>query len=90
MIANAVDVDDPAIRRMPASAVRDDSDLGEIPVTVAVGPLSASKVALALDHGARHAEAIRGRGLIVAAYLQLQGQMRVVGGAGLIAAGKAA
>lgn len=90
MIANAVDVDDPAIRRMPASAVRDDSDLGAMPVTVDVGPLGAGKVALALENGVRRAEEIRGRELIVAAYLQLQGQTRVVSGAGLIVAGKAA
>ena len=90
MIANAVDVADPAIRRMPASAVRDDSDLGEMPVTVDVGPLSNDKVALALERGAWRAQEIRNAGLIVAAYLQLQGQMRVVGGAELIAAGKAA
>jgi len=90
MIANAVDVADPAIRRSPACAVRDGSDLGETLVTVEVGPLSAGKIARALENGARRAEEIRGRGLIVAAYLQLQGQMRVVGGAGLMAAGKAA
>lgn len=90
MIANAIDVDDPVIRRMPAHMARDDSDLGEIPVTVDVGALSRDKIALALENGVRRAQDIRGAGLIAAAYLQLQGQMRMVGGAGLIAAGKAA
>ena len=40
MIANAVDVDDPAIARRPAREIKDDSDLGELPVTVAVGTLA--------------------------------------------------
>jgi ApbE superfamily uncharacterized protein (UPF0280 family) len=80
MIANAVNVDDPAIDRLRASEVRDDSDLGDLPVTVAVGLLSSQTAALALDNGAHRAAELRARGLIVAAYLQLQGQVRVVGG----------
>jgi len=80
MIANAVDVDDPAIDRLPARAVRDDSDLGDLPVTVAVGLLSSQKAAQALENGAHRAAELRARGLIAAAYLQLQGQVRVVGG----------
>lgn len=79
MIANAVDVDDPAIRRLPAQDVRDDSDLGELPVTVAVGLLESRKVGQALENGARRAADLRARGLIEAAYLQLQDQVRVVG-----------
>ncbi len=90
MIANAVNVDDPTIRRLPACKVRDDSDLGAIPVTVEVGALPAAKVRQALEHGLRRAEELRDKGLIVAAYLQLQGQMLVVGGAEEITAGKAA
>ncbi|MBV9114599.1 MAG: UPF0280 family protein, partial [Hyphomicrobiales bacterium] len=39
MIANAVTIDDPAIRRCPARELEPDSDLGEIPVVVEVGPL---------------------------------------------------
>jgi len=90
MIANAVDVDDPTIRRLPANQVRDDSDLGEMPVTVDVGALSAAKVRQALEHGARRATELKEKGLIVAAYLQLRGQMLVVGGAERVAAVKAA
>lgn len=90
MIANAVNVDDPAIRRLPASEVRDDSDLGDIPVTVDVGVLPPDKICRALENGARRAAALKEQGLIVAAYLQLQGQMLVVGPAGRIAAGEAA
>lgn len=90
MIANAVDVDDPGIVRRPAAQVRDDSDLGNIPVTVAVDALAADKIALALENGVRRAAELRQRGLIVAAYLQLQGQTRLVGEMTRIAAGRAA
>jgi len=81
MIANAVDVDDPAIHRLPARAVRDDSDLGDLPVTVAVGLLPSQNVEQALENGARRAAELSARGLIEAAYLQLQDQVRVVGDA---------
>jgi ApbE superfamily uncharacterized protein (UPF0280 family) len=90
MIANAVNVDDPAIHRLPACKVRDDSDLGAIPVTVGVGPLSAAKVRSALENGARRAAELKDKSLIVAAYLQLQGQMLAIGGAERITAGRAA
>jgi uncharacterized protein len=79
MIANAVTIDDPVIERLPASEVRDDSDLGDLPVTVAVGLLPSQKVALALENGIRRAAELQARGLIAAAYLQLQDQVRVVG-----------
>ena len=90
MIANAVDVEDAGIRRLPANQARDDSDLGTLPVTVAVGRLGDDKVARALENGARRAEALLQGGLIVAAYLQLQGQASVVGRANGIAAVRAA
>jgi ApbE superfamily uncharacterized protein (UPF0280 family) len=79
MIANAVNIDDPAIHRLPACEVRDDSDLGDLPVTVAVGLLSSQKAELALENGVRRAAELRAGGLIAAAYLQLQDQVRVVG-----------
>lgn len=82
MIANAVTVDDPAIRRLPAREVRDDSDLGALPVTVSVGPLDPGQVEQALESGARRAAELRARGLIEAAYLQLQRERRVVGRTG--------
>jgi hypothetical protein len=81
VIANAVDADHPAIRRRPAQALDPDSDLGQRPVTVAVGALPAAVVAAALARGARVAEALRARGLIVAALLALGEAVRVVGAA---------
>jgi uncharacterized protein len=90
MIANAVNVEDPAIARLPACEVRDDSDLGNLPVTVAVGLLASQKVAQALENGARRAAELQARGLIAAAYLQLQDQVRVVGATQLSVPSRAA
>jgi hypothetical protein len=76
LIANAVNVDHPAIRRLPARAVKEDSDLGELPVTVEVGALPPAAVEAALDAGTRAALDLRSRGLVVDAYLSLNGMWR--------------
>ena len=68
LIANAVQVDDPAVRRQPASDLDADSDLGDQLVTVDVGPLSAEAVALALERGLAVARRMK-----LAALLSLQG-----------------
>jgi len=78
MIANAVDCDDPAIVRRPASSVRQDTDLGVRLVTVAVGQMSARSVERALDRGEAFARETLGRGLAVSALLSLQGRSRIV------------
>ena len=78
MIANAVNADHPAIRRLPAREVKEDSDLGELPVTVEVGPLPLTTIGAALAAGAAVAETMRTRGLIRAAYLALQEQTTAV------------
>jgi ApbE superfamily uncharacterized protein (UPF0280 family) len=80
LIANAVDVDDHAIRREPAAALAPDSDLGERLVTVEVGPLPPEKVERALDSGIARARDMRRRGLIVDALLVLQGQTLTLDG----------
>ncbi len=77
LIANAVDVDHPAIRRRPADALRDDSDLGARLVTVGVGALPSAAIDTALAASARVAEGMRARGLAHGAYLALQGRVRV-------------
>ena len=79
MIANAVDCDHPAIERSPANLLREDTDLGDLPVTVAVGALPGAAIEQALDRGAGHAEALRRAGLIFAASLVLQGRVQIVG-----------
>lgn len=78
VIANAVDVVDAAITRRPASECKDQSDLGDIPVTVEVGPLSPAQVRRALDAGAARALALQGEGRIWSAVLVCQGQWQVV------------
>lgn len=80
VIANAVDIADPRIRRRPACDVADDSDLGQIAVTVDVPPLPAEAVAAALEAGQRQAQALVERGLVWAALLTCQGQVRQAGG----------
>ncbi len=79
LIANRVDVDHPAVRRAPADQVRDDTDLGARPVTVAVGRLPPAAVDAALGAGRAAAAAMQSRGLIYSAYLALQGCVRLVG-----------
>jgi hypothetical protein len=79
LIANAVDIDDPAIVRRPARDLDPDSDLGNLPVTVDVGPLTPAQIAAALDAGVARAEAMRRAGLIEAALLTLAGEWRSVG-----------
>jgi len=78
LIANAVNAEHRAIRRLPAREVKEDSDLGELPVTVEVGPLPKATVRTALAAGAAAAQSMRGRGLIRAAYLALQNQTTAV------------
>ncbi len=79
LIANAVNVDDPAIVRRPARDLDPDSDLGDLPVVVDVGPLAPAQIAAALDAGVARAEAMRRAGLIEAALLTLAGEWRSVG-----------
>ncbi len=79
MIANQVNIDHPAIARLPADAVKDDSDLGDLPVTVAVGPLPDDAITLALKGGETEAMRLLQAGLIHGAVLLLQGQIRVIG-----------
>ena len=79
LIANAVNVDDPVIVRRPARDLDPDSDLGDLPVVVDVGPLTRVQIAAALDAGVARAEAMRRAGLIEAALLTLAGEWRSVG-----------
>jgi len=72
-IANAVDVDDPRIVRRPACELKDDSDLGTIPVTVDVPPLGDERVQRALRAGVRRARELRDAGRIWSAALVCQG-----------------
>lgn len=84
MVANAVDIDHPAVRRAPASSRKDDSDLGDRLVTVGLGDLPARLVDEALDRGAREATALMALGRIKGAVLVLRGRHRVVGAAPML------
>ena len=79
MIANSVNVEDPAILRRPACELKDDTDLGDRMVTVAVGPLSAERVRQALRAGAARARELTEQGLIHAAALCLRGRVCCIG-----------
>ena len=78
IIANAVNVEHVAIARKPARELRADSDLGNLPVTVAVGALPAEMRAAALERGLTQARDLQRRNLIHAAYLALQGEVRTL------------
>lgn len=79
MIANEVNTEDPAIMRAPASSIVDDTDLGDLPVTIDVGDLSPEAVEDALDNGEAEAHRLHKLGLIDGAVLMLNGEHRVVG-----------
>ena len=85
LIANAVDVDHPGIRREPARALDEESDLGDLPVTVAVPALEPEAIDAALDAGVQRAREMRSRGVVEGAALVAQGRWRVLAdpGAGL-------
>lgn len=84
LIANAVNIDEPAIVRRPARDLDPDSDLGNLPVVVDVGPLTPAQVAAALNAGVTVAETLRRDGLIEAALLTLAGEWRSVGAPALV------
>ena len=78
-IANAVNTDDPRIERRPANTLKDDTDLGDTPVTVGVPRLGAEQVQVALQAGAARARALQRDGLIHSAVLVCQDQCAVIG-----------
>jgi ApbE superfamily uncharacterized protein (UPF0280 family) len=79
VIANAVNLPDhPGVTRVPAREISPDSDLGDLPVTRGVEPLSDSEIVEALDSGARAARILRVQELIHSSALCLQSHIRVV------------
>ena len=81
LIANAVNIDDPAIQRLPACDLDPDSDLGSRLVTVEIGLLDNRTVEAALDSGIKAANDMQRAGHITAAVLVLKQQFRTVGSA---------
>ncbi|HUN47755.1 MAG TPA: UPF0280 family protein [Stellaceae bacterium] len=80
IIANAVDLPgDARVRRLPASEIDPDSDLGDRLVTVEVPPLAGDDIMRALSQGLDMAEWFRAVGRIYGAVLTLQGRFVVCG-----------
>jgi ApbE superfamily uncharacterized protein (UPF0280 family) len=79
VIANACNADHPAIARASARSLDPDSDLGDLLVTTAVGPLPPEAIATALDAGEAAAETLLSRGLVHAALLAVGDTLRTVG-----------
>ena len=73
VVANAVNIEDPSIVRRPAASLKDDSDLGELAVTVDVPALDPEKISLALARGLEAACRLRAKGLILECVLTCQG-----------------
>jgi uncharacterized protein len=78
MIANAVDCDFPGIVRVPANELKDDTDLGNLPVTVDVPLLPREAIATALARGRAEAQHWSARGALYAAALFLQGEVQLL------------
>ena len=72
VVANAVNILDARITRRPANDVKDNSDLGDLLVTVDVPRLNAEQVDAALAFGLTRALELRSRGLIHSAFLVCQ------------------
>ena len=79
MIANAVNVEHATIQRAPAHTVKDDTDLGSLLVTQAVGVLPPVLVQQALERGKLQAQRLLMQGHIQGALLVLQTQACAVG-----------
>ncbi len=77
LVANAVDVSSPNIKRVRAEEIYPDTDIPGRLVTVSVGPLSGEAVEKALTAGMESAERLRTRGLIKGALLALKGVVKV-------------
>jgi len=79
MIANAVNLDHAGIVRVPASSLKDDTDLGDRLVTANVPSLPQPLVDFALARGVEAARSLLDSEMIEGAALFLQGRVRVAG-----------
>ncbi len=78
LIANDVNIEYPGIEKRPASELKDDSDLGSMPVTIGVPELPDFMISEALNKGVKTARKFINMGIIETAYLSLQKQTLVV------------
>lgn len=75
-VANASAIDHPAVGRAEAAALDPHTDIAGLAVTAAVGELPAEAVASALDGALSRAEALVAAGVILGAYVSVQGRSR--------------
>lgn len=75
VIANLVNVDDARIRRIPACELKDNSDMGDLRVTVDVPKLDSGQIDKALRAGLAQAQILQRAGLIWNAVLVCQGRV---------------
>jgi ApbE superfamily uncharacterized protein (UPF0280 family) len=75
VIANAVNVDDPRVKRVPACDLKDNTDLGNMPVTTDVPRLESGVIDDALRAGLEQARRLQSAGLIFDAVLVCQGHI---------------
>jgi ApbE superfamily uncharacterized protein (UPF0280 family) len=87
LVANAVNLDHPAVKRVKARDIDPDSDLGDRLVTAEVGTLDDQAIEAALDAGQEVAKELARAGLIRAAVMVLRQRFRIAGTmpAGLLA-----
>ena len=78
LIANAVNIDHPAIGRRPAHELDPDNDLGARLVTISVGVLDEEAIETALDRGVETARELTRRGSARAVHLRLAGHHRTM------------
>ena len=79
LIANETDLPGhPAVHRTPANELAPDSDLGDRPVTTAMGQLLGAETTAALDRGTAYAEKLLAAGAIDGAVLMLNDAVRWV------------
>jgi ApbE superfamily uncharacterized protein (UPF0280 family) len=67
------------VSRQPANQLTPDSDLGNLPVTLSVGPLTSTEVSSALQAGRNYADHLLEQGTIAAAFLSLENQHLITG-----------
>ncbi len=79
-LGNACDVDSPNIRRVPAEALRPETDIPGLAVTASVGPLTAEETARALENALTFGQRLVHEKILLGALVALNGQMLVTQG----------
>ncbi len=80
LIANAVNIPDSnKITREPAQSLMPDSDLGQLPVTTCVMPLSDAEKSQAVTAGLQMATQMKQRGLVESVCINVQGRQQILG-----------